>query len=170
MEVVIMANEQKETNYPKPMSFLAMVFWTGLFGGVFWGSIGYLSYIFNFTEVRPNVILEPWALGYWKNEWLGTVISIILMGIFSVGAAFFYYAFLKRFKGFWFGFGYGIALFLLVFLVLNPLFPGIKPFLDLSRDTMITSICLFIVYGIFIGYSINYEFQNNNSQKKEAAS
>jgi uncharacterized membrane protein YagU involved in acid resistance len=164
-----MANEQKETNYPRPMSFSVMVFWIGLFGGVFWGFIGYLAYIFNFTEIRPNVILEPWALGYWKNEWLGTMISIILIGIFSIVAAFIYYAFLKRFKGMWFGFGYGIVLFLLVFFVLNPLFPGMKSFFDLSRDTIITSICLYIVYGIFIGYSINYEYQINNAQEKEAA-
>ena len=165
-----MANKLKKTNYPKPMSFSVMVFWTGLFGGVFWGTIGYLAYIFNFTEIRPNIILEPWALGYWKNEWLGTVISIILLGIFSIVAAFVYYAVLKRFKGFWFGIGYGIALFLLVFFVINPLFSSMKPFFDLSLDTIITSICLYIVYGIFIGYSINYEYQNNISQEKEAVS
>jgi hypothetical protein len=164
-----MVNEQKELNDPKSMSFSAMVFWTGLFGGVFWSSLGWLAYYFNFTEIRPNVILEPWALGYWKNEWLGTIISIIIMGIFSVGAAFIYYLVLKRFNGIWVGLGYGIVLFLLVFLVLNPLFPGIKPFFNLGRDTVITSICLYIVYGIFIGYSINYEYQLNFHKNKEAA-
>jgi len=163
-----MANALKGTDYPKPMSFTVMVFWTGLFGGIFWGTIGYLAYIFSFTEIRPNVILEPWALGFWKNEWLGTTISIFLIGVFSIVAAFIYYAFLKKLKGYWFGMGYGIVLFFLVFLVLNPLFPGIKPLFDLSRDTIITSICLYIVYGIFIGYSINYEYQLNISQEKEA--
>lgn len=163
-----MANEQKKINYPKPMSFLAMVFWTGLFGGVFWGTIGLFAYYFNFTEIRPNVILEPWALGDWKKERLGTVVSIIIIGVFSVGAAYIYYAFLKKFKGMWFGTGYGIALFLLVFFVLNPLFPSMKPLFDLNRDTIITSICLYIVYGIFIGYSISYEYQNHKVQEKEA--
>lgn len=164
-----MVKEQESVNYPKPMSFLAMVFWTGLFGGIFWGTVGFFAYYFNFTEIRPNVILEPWALGDWKKGWLGTVISIILLGVFSVVAAFIYYAGLKKFKGFWFGIGYGIVLFLLVFFILNPLFPGIKPFNDLNRDTIITSICLYILYGIFIGYSINYEYQINNVQEKEAS-
>jgi hypothetical protein len=164
-----MANEHKPGNYPKPMSFSVMVFWTGLFGGVFWGAIGFFAYFLSFTEIRPNVILEPWALGHWKTGWLGTVISILIMGIFSVGAAFVYYAVLKKFKGIWFGLGYGLVLFLLVFFVLNPLFPGIKPFFNLSRDTIITSICLYIVYGIFIGYSINYEYQNNKVQEKESS-
>lgn len=164
-----MLNEQESVNYPKPMSFLAMVFWTGLFGGIFWGSIGFFAYYFNFTEIRPNVILEPWVLGDWKHGWLGTVISIILLGVFSVVAAFIYYAALKKFKGYWFGIGYGIVLFLLVFFIINPLFPGMKPFNDLNMDTIITSFCLYILYGIFIGYSINYEYQINNVQEKEAS-
>lgn len=164
-----MSNEPKKSNYPKPMSFLAMVFWTGLFGGLFWGTIGFIAYYFNFTEIRPNVILEPWALGKWKNEWLGTVISIIFMGLLSVGAAFFYYAALKKFSGIWFGLGYGIVLFILVFFVLNPLFPSVKSFFDLSRDTIITTLCLYLIYGLFVGYSINYEYQNTKAEVTESA-
>jgi uncharacterized membrane protein YagU involved in acid resistance len=155
-----MAIELKPGNHPKPMSFPVMVMWTGLFGGLFWGTIGFLANYLSFTEIRPNVILEPWTLGNWKHEWLGTIISIILIGICSVVAAFVYYALLKKFKGFWFGLAYGLALFAVVFFILNPLFPGIKPFFDLNRDTIITSICIYIVYGIFIGYSINYEYEN----------
>lgn len=162
-----MANATKEKRYPKPMSTVVMVFWTGLFGGVFWTVIGYLAYLFSLTEIRPNIILEPWALGEWKKEWLGTMISIILIGIFSVGAAFVYYAALKKLKGIWPGFGYGIVIFFIVFYILNPLFPGMDPFFQLKRDTIITSACLYIVYGIFIGYSISYEFQNQMVQDKE---
>lgn len=161
-----MTNELMTGNYPKPMSFPAMVFWTGLFGGIFWGTMGFIASYLSFSEIRPNVILEPWALGGWKMEWQGTIVSILLMGILSVVAAYIYYLVLKRFKGFWFGIGYGIVLFLLVFFILNPLFPGIKPFFELSRDTIITSLCIFIVYGIFIGYSINYEYQNKTQVKK----
>lgn len=165
-----MADDKKKKDYPKPMSFVAMVFWTGLFGGIFWGTIGLSAYYFNFTEIRPNVILEPWALGSWKKEWLGTVISIILMGMVSVGVAFAYYLALRKINGIWIGLGYGMALFLLIFFVLNPLFPSMKPFVDLKLDTIITSVCLYMVYGIFIGYSINYEYQNNKMEVNETAS
>jgi hypothetical protein len=169
MEVVAMMKEHNLGNYPVAMSFPVMVFWTGLFGGLFWGLIGCLASYLSFTEIRPNVILEPWTLGNWKYEWLGTLISIILIGICSVVAAFIYYAVLRKFTGFWFGMGYGILLFLVVFFVLNPLFPGMKPIFDLNRDTLITSVCIYIVYGIFIGYSINYEYQNTNEQENEEA-
>jgi hypothetical protein len=165
-----MVKSPEKSNYPEPMSFVTVVFWTGLFGGLFWGTIGFIAYYFNFTEIRPNIILGPWALGDWKNEWLGTVISIILLGILSVGAAFVYSIALKKFNGIWLGLGYGIALFLIVYLVLNPIFSEMKPFLDLSRNTVITSICLYLVYGLFIGYSINYEYEINHMEENETAS
>jgi len=157
--------------YPKRMSFPAMVFWTGLFGGLFWGTLGFLAYYFNFTEVRPNVILLPLLNAHWKYGWAGTVISIIIMGIVSVGAAFIYYLLLRKLNSIWTGIGYGIVMFLLVFFILNPiLFPNVKAIFDLSRDTIITSVCLYILYGVFIGYSINYEYENKKSQEKEPAS
>ena len=165
-----MANKNGYGRYPRPMAFPVMIFWTGLFGGIFWSTVGYITYYFNFTEIRPNVILIPWALGDWKYGWIGTVISIVLLGIISIVVAFIYSAILKRFNGLWFGLGYGVILFFLVFLILNPLFPDIKPLFDLPRNTIITSFCLYIIYGIFIGYSISYEYQNKKVQEKEAAS
>lgn len=157
----------------KPMSFLAMTIITGLFGGIFWSALAYLAYIFNFTEIRPNVILEPWALGKWKEQWLGTVISIIAIGLFSVGAALVYYAAMRKINSIWAGAAFGLGLFLLVFYVLNPIFPGIKPFWDLSRNTLITSACFYILYGVFVGYSISYEeneLRNRGKKQKEVTS
>ena len=150
----------------KPMSFIVMSIVTGLFGGIFWSSLAYLAYIFNFTEIRPNVILEPWALGAWKQQWLGTVISIVVIGLFSIGAALVYYAVMRKLKSIWAGAAFGLALFFLVFYVLNPLFPGIKPFWDLSKDTLITSICFYVLYGVFVGYSISYEENENRNLEK----
>lgn len=166
-----MTNEQNQEKqkYPLPMSIITHVFWTGLFGGVFWSIIGYLAHLFHFTTLHPNVILEPWALGRWKKEWQGTLISIILIGIISIGIAYIYYAAFKQFKGMAAGIIYGLALFLIVFFVLNPLFPSISPIYDLSRDTIITSICLYIIYGLFIGYSISYQYQSHHIGDKGTA-
>jgi zinc transporter ZupT len=169
MEVAAMAfdESEKKSKYPQPMSIIALVFWTGLFGGIFWSGLGYLAYAFNFIEISPGIILESWTVGAWKTGWLGIIISLVLIGIFSVGAAFLYYLVLKRFNGFWLGIIYGIVLFFLVFIVLNPLLPSMGSFNELSRDTIITCICLYIVYGLFIGYSISYEHQNHMLVKEE---
>lgn len=150
----------------KPMSFLTMVVLTGLIGGILWSSFGYLAYVFHFTEVRPNVVLEPWALGEWKKGWLGTVISILFIGGISIIAALIYYASLRKIKSILAGMGFGIVIFLLVFFVLNPIFPGIEPIGELKRNTIITSICLYVLYGVFIGYSISYEFQEQQYREK----
>jgi hypothetical protein len=147
----------EQEQHEKPMSLVALTVITGLFGGIFWSSIAYLAYVFHFTKIRPNVILEPWALGGWKNGWLGTVISIVIIGLLSIGAALIYYFALRKFTQFYIGIGYGIILFLLVFWVLNPMFPGIEPLKDLGKNTIITSLCFYILYGVFIGYSISYE-------------
>lgn len=151
----------------KPMSFLTMVVLTGLIGGILWSGLGYLAYVFNFTEIRPNIVLEPWALGDWKKQWLGTVISIVVIGVLSIAAALIYYAILKKVKNMFAGIGFGIALFLLVFLVLNPIFPGMEPIGELKRNTIITSVCLYILYGVFVGYSISYEYQEQEYRERQ---
>lgn len=150
-------NQEKEDLKEKPMSFVTLVIITGLVGGIVFSALGYLAYIFNFTTIHPRVILEPWALGDWKKQWLGTVISIILMGCFSIVAALIYYAVLRRINNMWLGIAYGIGLFLLVFFILNPIFPGIRPINEINMNTLITTICLYALYGLFVGYTIAYE-------------
>jgi hypothetical protein len=167
VETMAFDENEKKSKYPRPMSIIGVVFWTGLFGGIFWSALGYLAYAFNFAEINPGFILDSWTVGTWKKGWLGVIISLILIGIISVGISFLYYLVLKRFNGFWVGIVYGIVLFLVVFIVLNPLFPSMGPFNELSRDTIITSVCLYIIYGLFIGYSISYEHQTHKLAKEE---
>jgi len=150
-------NKDKKQQHEKPMSFIALVIWTGMVGGILWSAIGHLAYYLNFTEIPIYILLEPWALGGWKRGWLGTVISIIVLGFLSTGAAFAYYLALRKFKKIYIGIGFGLALFAFVFIVLNPIFPSMDPFLKLSRDTLITSACLYVLYGVFVGYTISYE-------------
>ncbi|MGP7816210.1 YqhR family membrane protein [Niallia sp. 01092] len=162
--------ESIESKHTKPMSFIALVIWTGLFGGIFWSSVGFAAYYLNFTDIRPNVILEPWALGDWKRSGLGTLISIIIIGIFSTGAAFIYYLILRKCKNMWGGIGFGIALFVIVFILFNPIFPSMDPFLKLKRDTLITSVCLYVLYGVFVGYTISYEENEIQIKQKKSTS
>ncbi|MBA4535787.1 hypothetical protein H1Z61_01205 [Bacillus aquiflavi] len=147
------------------MSFIGKTIVTGFIAGVFWSSIGQICYGLNLTEVSTNMILEPWAVGAWKNSWLGIVISILLIGFLSIGVALLYYVFLKKIKSMWAGIGYGVALFFLVFLILNPIFPEVEPLRKLEKNSIITLVCLYILYGVFIGYSISYE--ENEFHSKE---
>ncbi|WP_409270629.1 YqhR family membrane protein [Neobacillus sp. SCS-31] len=140
--------------------FAKLVLLTGFWGGLFWSFIGQVGYYFHFTKITPREILGPWALGSWKNGWIGTLIAILLIGIVSIGVAFIYSALFKKRDGLVSGILYGSGLFLLVFMLLNPMFPGILPFGVLDKNTLATSICLFILYGVFIGYSISWDYRN----------
>ncbi|MBU5207160.1 YqhR family membrane protein [Bacillus safensis] len=158
-------NQEEKNQSVQTTSLVARAAATGFVGGVFWGFIGFLTYVFHFSEVSPNMLLQPFVLGEWKKGGLGTFISIMLLGILSIGAAFIYYGLLKRIKGFWMGLVYGGLLWLLVFYVFNPIFPDVKQVQDLQQSTIVTTFCLYILYGMFVGYSISFEYNELTSQK-----
>ena len=158
-------NRKGEKLKEQPMSLMTLVILTGFIGGIVFSSFAYLAYIFDFTYISPRVILDPWALGDWKKGWLGIVLSIIFIGAISIIAALIYYATLRKFKSMWVGIAYGLLLFLLVFFTFNPIFPGIPSFNELKLNTLITSICLYALFGLFIGYTISYEEMEINHKK-----
>jgi hypothetical protein len=142
----------------EPMSFNATVTSIGFFGGLIWSFVGYLAFFFNFIRVGPALVLMPWALGDWKNGYIGQLIGIAVIGVLSIGVAFLYRFILARFNSIWPGVAFGFGLWLLVFFLLNPIFPGLKPLFKLDLNTIVTSLCIYILYGVFIGYSISYEY------------
>ncbi|WP_053367106.1 YqhR family membrane protein [Bacillus sp. FJAT-27245] len=156
------SNGKEKKGFSVEGGFAKLVVLTGLWGGLFWSFIGQIGYYFHFTKITPREILGPWALGSWKNGWLGTLIAILLIAIVSIGAAFVYSALFKKMDGLISGILYGAVLFLLVFFLLNPMFPGILPFGALDKNTLATSICLFILYGVFIGYSISWDYHHRD--------
>jgi Conserved membrane protein YqhR len=162
------ALEQNQSE--KPMSFMGMVILTGFIGGLLWSSIAYLCYYFSFTKLEPNIIFEPWAAGDWRERWIGIILSILAYGIISIGVALVYYGVLRKFKSMWVGAGYGIVLFFTVFLLLKPLFPSIKSFTAIDYHTLITSLCIYILYGVFIGFSISYEENELRHQEQKEKS
>jgi Conserved membrane protein YqhR len=149
------------------ISFIQMVMITGFVGGVLWSMIAYFSYFLQFTKIEPNILLEPFTVGNWKESWIGIVITIFVYGILSIGVAIFYYLVLKKLRSMWVGIFYGIALFFIVFFILNPIFPSMKPFFRIDTNTIITCVCIYVLYGVFIGYSISFEQSNITQMKKE---
>ena len=162
-----MAEETLEQNkHEKPISFLAKSLLTGFVGGVLWSLIGSIAAYFNFTSVSPaSFILRSWLQNDWTDGWLGEVVSIIIIGLLSILVAILYYGLLKKMNGLWPSALFGIALWFLVYYVMEPIFPNVKHMTDLDSDTIVTTICLFVLYGIFIGYSISYEYQDQHKAK-----
>ncbi|HEK9101564.1 hypothetical protein KFD70_16695 [Bacillus pfraonensis] len=134
----------------------------GLFGGVFWGSIWYFLHVFSFTEAGPNYLLLPFALGAWKAGVWGNVLGIVCMGLLSILVAFLYKALFKRFEGILPGILYGLFWWSILFFGLGSIAPVIKNALHLPKETIVTTICIFILYGVFITYSVSFEANNVN--------
>lgn len=152
-EVVVM---EEKNYYAVPLITMAVI--TGFVAGVAGSLMGYLVHYFNFTEISPSIIIAPWS-GGWKEGWAGILLATLLYGLVSIVTALIYYGTMKKRKSFWWGMVYGAVLFLIVFLVLFPLFPETKSLLNYDLNSILTALSAFILYGVFIGYSISYEYE-----------
>lgn len=150
------------------MSFNTYVALVGFFGGLIWSIVGYIAFYLNFVNVGPALALMPWALADWKNGWVGQLVGIGFISVVSIAAAFLYRIFLAKFYYPWPGMIFGIAIWLGVFWLFNPMFPGLKSFLQLDINTLITTGCLYLIWGLFIGYSVSFEYNERLTEKTES--
>lgn len=93
---------------------------------------------------------------------LGNVLAIVFIGILSIIVAFLYKATFKKFEGVLPGILYGFFWWAILFLGIGSIAPVIKSALQLSKETIVTTICIFILYGVFISYSVAFEANNVN--------
>ncbi|RKQ37767.1 YqhR family membrane protein [Oceanobacillus halophilus] len=157
--------EQNKRNEDS-MSLLARSLLTGFIGGLFWSTIAVILFYFNFSKVSPkSFILRSWLKTDWTSSWLGDLVSIVLIGVLSMIIALIYYGTLKKVKSMWVGVLYGIILWAIIFYLLQPIFNNVPGLFDLDTNTIVTTLCLYILYGIFIGYSISYDY--HETQVKE---
>ncbi|MFG6121331.1 YqhR family membrane protein [Thalassobacillus sp. B23F22_16] len=153
----------EQNQQEKPISIMNKSLLTGFVGGMLWSIFGALSYYFNFTEVSPAsfLIRSFWQTG-WTSSFLGEVLGIIGVSLISIAGALVYYLALKKTNGIMPGVLYGGAVWGIVFYLLNPIFAAVPALPDMTSDTIVTTICLFVLYGTFIGYSISYEYHDLN--------
>lgn len=159
----MIVSHQKEVQ-PKRMSYIATIFIIGISGGIFWSLIGYLAFYLNFINFGPALILKPWALGDWKNSYSGHLVGIMAIGIVSIGVAFLYQIIFQKVQSIWAGILYGLLLWIIVFHLLNPFIPDLKPVAMLDLNSVVTSVCLYISYGLFIGYSVSYAYHEQREK------
>ncbi|MBM7646335.1 tetrahydromethanopterin S-methyltransferase subunit B [Scopulibacillus daqui] len=132
----------------------------GFFGGLIWSLIGYLAYLIHFSKVGPSLILAPFVLGKWKNKIGGQFLGILIICIVSILIALLYKYALGKIKSMWVGIIFGLMLWVIVFYVLQPLIPGLDPVSKLGKNTNSISLCLYALYGLFVGYSISFDLES----------
>lgn len=141
--------------------------YTGFIGGIVAGLFGIFLYYFNFIEIHPkSFVLTSWNDASWTDGKLGTFISDILIGLISIGVAFVYYLIFKSVKNMWMSIVYGIMLWGVVFYLLQPIFTNVPSLNELETSTIVSTICLYILYSVFIGYTISYDYMIYRHKQK----
>lgn len=148
-----------ETN---PIVFATII---GFFAGLFWGVARWLAVSFKFTEVPQAFLADPFVRraalsgGWWQ------AFGLLLFILMSIVAAIVYWFVLGRLSGPWPGLVFGAAWWALVFFVVGPAWGMVQAPGTLRWSTHITEFCLYLVWGLFIGYSIAFEFHDEAARE-----
>lgn len=141
----------------------------GFFAGLIWGAVRWLLYMIHFTRVLPGFLADPFfRQSFLKTGW-GHLVGLGFFIVFSIIAAFLYKLLLGRVAGPWGGLCYGFFWWLVMFVSVGPALGMFKPFNRIGYDTIFTEGSLYLVWGLFIGYTIAYEYNDEASREPMGA-
>ncbi|MET3684298.1 hypothetical protein ABID56_002424 [Alkalibacillus flavidus] len=140
---------------------------TGFVGGVIFSLLNSFTYALKFTDVsHASFIVRSFFQGSWTSTWWIEIINAFMIGLLAVIPAIVYYLTLKQLRGMMPGFLYGIVLWGLIFWLANPLFETVPSLGSLNSETIVTTLCQFVLYGVFVGYTLSYESHDERIARK----
>lgn len=154
-----MSNSVEKNRYYTKGTLIADVVIIGFVGGVIASFLGIVAKYFHFMQFSPKFIFTSWSNGSWIKTWQGSLMTILLFGFISIVFAFIYYLSLKKMRSLFSYIIFGLVCWLILFVAFKPIFKDLPAITKLSFDSIITSLCLFALYGVFIGYSISFDYQ-----------
>ena len=75
-------------------------------------------------------------------------------------AAIVYWLALGKLRGPWAGFVFGAAWWGLFYALLGPMIGAVPPLRTIGWDSIVTDLCLYLIWGLFIGFSIAFELHD----------
>ncbi|WP_138493049.1 YqhR family membrane protein [Paenibacillus pinistramenti] len=141
----------------------------GFFAGVIWGAVHGFFYFMRFTVVVPGYLAEPFFRNSFLKTQPGYYIGWLFFIVFSMIASFLYTLLLRKLRGPWPGMLYGIWWWAIVFFVLSPLFSLTLPLRNLGWTTLISEFCLYLLWGLFIGYTAAIEYTDDRLREPKHA-
>ncbi|WDH81339.1 YqhR family membrane protein [Paenibacillus urinalis] len=136
----------------------------GFFAGLIWGGIQWIFYYFNFTVVPIGFLAEPFFKHAYIYKIQGHFIGWLFFIVFSLIASIIYTYLFRKLKGPIPGLIYGIAWWVILFVWIGPWTGMMKPLNQLTWDSIFSEVCLFLLWGLFIGYSIAMEFTDERKR------
>ncbi|MFC6228364.1 YqhR family membrane protein [Paenibacillus allorhizosphaerae] len=151
----MLRNGKEEKPHTNKWNFAVYI---GFFAGFIWGGIKMIENYFHLTSLSPGFLIEPFFLHHYLMTAHGYIMGWLAYIVMSVIAALLYAVFLAKAKGPWVGIVYGLVWWGVIFLLIGPV-SGMTNWIGIMDwNTIITELCLFVVWGLFIGYSISFEF------------
>jgi len=161
------SRDPEERRHPtNPWAFSLKI---GFFAGLIWGALRWICYSLKFTTVLPGFIAEPFfQTAYLKTGW-GMLTGWACYILFSLAAAVIYQFTLSRLKGPWPGVLYGLLWWCIIFIFAGPMLGMMKGVGLQGWNTLYTELSIFLLWGVFIGYSIAFEFTDESSREPAKA-
>jgi hypothetical protein len=139
----------------------------GLFAGLIWGGVRWLFYYFGFTDVVPGFLVEPFFLHDFLAGTGGFLVGYASFVAMSIVAALLYTYTASKLRGPWPGVAFGFAWFVVVYLIVGPMLGMLLPLGRLDWDSIWLDGSIFVLWGVFIGYTVNYEFTDEQHRTAE---
>lgn len=141
---------------------------TGLSGGFIWSIVWLIMYGLNMVEVNPTLFWDKLFLDTFNFvHWYMYILTIVLYGVLSTILALFYFLCFKKIAHWFMGAVYGIFIWFIFAFMIPTLFYSQNAFTIYSSDTHVGLICLFFLYGLFIGYTISFDYETLLFEYKE---
>ena len=155
----------KQTGRTKPLPFALYI---GFFAGLFWTCLRLISYYLKFTTEPVGFLLKGWVAATKLGGWYGLLLGSLAFILLSILASVIYMWLFRRMEGPWPGLWYGLAWWIVLFIV-TPQFGLTKLSIKAVYYSLATDACLFILWGMFIGFSIAFEFTDEASREPSPA-
>ncbi|MFD1176235.1 YqhR family membrane protein [Paenibacillus puldeungensis] len=137
----------------------------GFFAGLIWGGLKGVMYFMSFTTVLPGYLVEPFFKSKFLHSLSGYFVGWASFIVFSILATMLYTAAFRKLKGPGPGILYGIAWWTFIFTILGPTYHLTRPLVELSKNTVLSEFCLYVLWGLFIGYTAAEEFTNERGRE-----
>jgi uncharacterized membrane protein YagU involved in acid resistance len=159
------SQEAPRTEERQSTSVWAFSLQIGLFAGLIWGGLKIVEYYLGFTKVPIGFLAKPFFLRSYYHSAAGFWTGWAYFILFSIAAALLYAALFRKVKGYWAGLGYGAAWWAVLYFWIGPSFGMTNRVEQLGWNTVVTDFCLFLLWGLFIGFSISFEFTDERSRE-----
>jgi cation transport ATPase len=141
----------------------------GFFAGLLWGLLRWLFFTLHFTIVAPSFLAEPFFKHSFMKTTAGHLVGLLFFIALSVIASLVYTLMFRRFKGPMPGIVYGLVWWVILFVLTGPKLGMMNPPHRLTWNSIYTEICLFLLWGLFIGYTIAVEYTDERKREPEEA-